>query len=294
MGVKLMVEVLDHAPDDATPAERLLLVALAEKADDQTRRVIWARGENPRDVLQRRLGTSDSGLRKVMARLAARGCDPRVPLAIDRHGRPVYAHEGAAAEYVVPVLRADLLGNPLDEESRPSGVGSGHEEASLWSQSGDPLGSALESERRPSGAGHVPLVPDESLNAREDVESVPAEHRVAVIELIAAHGHEISEAEAADCAAWVAMHRKPRRGTTWAANDLAAYVRKFPVEDVRRRAAEHRDVESHHSDIKSRCPHGVHNGTEILGLGANASRRCDRCEQADPAENATTAEERAS
>ncbi|NIL60079.1 hypothetical protein HCB18_27830 [Salinispora arenicola] len=38
MGVRLLNEVLDHAPADWTQAERLFIAVLAEKARDTTRR----------------------------------------------------------------------------------------------------------------------------------------------------------------------------------------------------------------------------------------------------------------
>src|SRR4051812_29085856 len=114
-----MVEILDHAPHDMGAPERLLLLALAEKADDASRRVLWAKGTNPRSILMQRVGVSDSGLSKVLGRLAERGLDPRVVRGHDRHGRPIYAFEGSATEYVVPSLRGCPFGMPLDSKSLP-------------------------------------------------------------------------------------------------------------------------------------------------------------------------------
>lgn len=156
MGVRLMVEVLDWAPEDASPAERLLLLALAEKADDSSRRVLWARGEDPRTVLRRRVGLSESGLTKALARLAERGHDPRVPVGEDKLGRVVYAFEGRVTEFVVPVLRADPGGEPLPSESLPAEEASS-QEGPLQGMRADPRGNPLEPERVPSRGALVPL-----------------------------------------------------------------------------------------------------------------------------------------
>lgn len=292
MGVRLMVEVLDCA-EELTPAERLLLVALAEKADDATRRVLWGRGDDPRAVLRRRTGQSSSGLTKTFRRLAERDLDPRVPLATDRHGRPVFAYEGAAAEYVVPTLRACPTGQALLVERLPWEAVSRTGEGALQGPSGYPLGHPPEPERVPSRAPHVPPSLEEpSIDARESVPAeapsplalVPDDQRPAVLELITRLGQSITEADAIDCAAWVATHRTP--------DNLRRYLSPFTAEDVRTRAAERRDQAKLTSDPR-KCDHGVIHGHQVLGSGANASRRCDRCEQLDPAEHAVAVQARA-
>lgn len=223
MGVRLMVEILDHCPEDATTGERLLLVALAEKADDGTRRVLWARGENPRDVLRRRTGVTDSGLAKILRRLTDRGLDPRVPVAIDRNGRPVYAFEGTAVEYVVPDLRACPLGNPLVDnspESLPYGAPSDIEEVALEGTLSRTTGQALEPESLPSRAGHVPLSLDSPSAHASDL---PPDQQRAVLELMS---RGIAEVPAIGCVAAVVARKRP--------DDVARYVSRFTAEDVDR------------------------------------------------------------
>lgn len=100
MGIKLYVEVLDHAPAELTSNERLLLLVLAEKANDQTRKAVWP---NP-DRLLHRLGMSEDGLRKVCQKLAARGYEVRIPVGTNKAGSPVYAYKGRAVDYRVPVF----------------------------------------------------------------------------------------------------------------------------------------------------------------------------------------------
>ncbi|WP_421743319.1 helix-turn-helix domain-containing protein [Cellulomonas sp.] len=98
MSWRLVEEVLDHAPD-LPPSARLLLVALAANANDDTR-TCWP----GMATLVRRTGLSERGVRHSLALLAAQGIDPRVPLAEDRSGRPVFAHHGTRTTYRLPFL----------------------------------------------------------------------------------------------------------------------------------------------------------------------------------------------
>lgn len=100
MGIRLIVEVLDHAPDELTPRERLLLVALAEKASDDTR-TCWP----GMDTLTRRTGLSPSSVRAILAQLAEHGYEIRVPAGTDRNGNQTFAHNGRATAYRVPHFR---------------------------------------------------------------------------------------------------------------------------------------------------------------------------------------------
>jgi hypothetical protein len=97
MGFRTVDDVLDNAPEDLTPAERLVLVVLAGYADDGNREC-WP----GRDHLIRRTGLKEDSLRKVFQRLAKRGLDPRVPIGTDKSGRLVFAYEGARTKYRVP------------------------------------------------------------------------------------------------------------------------------------------------------------------------------------------------
>lgn len=172
MGVKLMVEVLDYAPEDLTATERLVLVALAERARDDTRDVLPRESETVRGMVMRRARLTDSGLRKVLSRLAARGLECRVPLAADKEGRPVYAFEGRTSSYRVPVLRADLLGLPLDDERQDERDASGQEKAGRTGRLGGTGGPPLEPERQDERDALSLLsvgIPDARLLAAVDV-----------------------------------------------------------------------------------------------------------------------------
>lgn len=131
MGVNLIVEVLDLAPPDLSAIERLVLIALAEKARDDTRAVLPSRidrgrceacsaspaacsesdvccaechhpEESPRDTLRRRTGLSEPGLSDVLRRLAKKGLDVRHQIATGKSGKPVYSMPGRATSFVIP------------------------------------------------------------------------------------------------------------------------------------------------------------------------------------------------
>jgi len=99
--MKLVAEVLDYAPADLGPVERLLLVVLAESANDTTREA-WPGME----VIVRRVGRSQARVRAAFAALAERGLDPRVPLGKDKNGRPFFAARGMRTTYRIPDLKA--------------------------------------------------------------------------------------------------------------------------------------------------------------------------------------------
>ncbi|MGC1211271.1 MAG: helix-turn-helix domain-containing protein [Micromonospora sp.] len=102
MGIRLVVEVLDHAPPELTAAERLLLVVIAESANDATRE-----GWPGMEVLTRRTGLKERGVRAALVRLAERGHEVRLPLGKDKHGRPVYSCHGKRTTYRIPRFAKD-------------------------------------------------------------------------------------------------------------------------------------------------------------------------------------------
>lgn len=99
MGYRLYRHVLDHAPADLTSGERLVLLVIADDANDTTRT-----GWPGLDVLVHRTGLSDRGIRKALERLAERGYEVRVPLGKTDDGRPVFAARGRRTTYAVPVF----------------------------------------------------------------------------------------------------------------------------------------------------------------------------------------------
>lgn len=102
MGIGLIVEVMDRAPDGLTSGERLVLLVIAEWANDSTR--VARQTQNwTLDTICRRAGIKRSGLKSVLQGLARKGLEVRVPLAV-KDGRPVYAHEGKSMTFQVPTM----------------------------------------------------------------------------------------------------------------------------------------------------------------------------------------------
>ncbi|MEV1315339.1 helix-turn-helix domain-containing protein [Micromonospora arborensis] len=99
MGVKLLNEVLDHAPADWTQAERLFIAVLAEKARDTTRRA-WP-GQT---AITRRTGLKPDSVTRMCHRLAGKGWELRERQGVDKNGKAVFAYRGQAAVYVIPPM----------------------------------------------------------------------------------------------------------------------------------------------------------------------------------------------
>lgn len=97
MGHDVYRDVLDNAPADLGPAERMILLVLADLADESTRQCSW-----PIDVIEHQTGLSADALRKAFQRLGRRGLDPRVRIGTDRRGNAVFAYEGKSLTYRVP------------------------------------------------------------------------------------------------------------------------------------------------------------------------------------------------
>lgn len=106
MAYELVAEVLDHAPTDLAPSERLVMVVIAEYVLSTD----YTRGNRstsrPAADVARRAGVTISGLKQALQRLAKRGLDMRVPLLVGKDGRPVYAMPGRSSTYQVPPLAA--------------------------------------------------------------------------------------------------------------------------------------------------------------------------------------------
>jgi hypothetical protein len=140
MSIQLIVEMLDHAPAELTPSERLLLVVIAEKANEQTR-MSWP----GMDTLTQRTGLGERRVRQMLADLAARGYEVRVPIGVDRHGMPVFATKGHQSVYRVPAFRqrrthtAALKGDAHGRLSDTKEAGSGTQRRQ------DPVAKAAES-----------------------------------------------------------------------------------------------------------------------------------------------------
>lgn len=99
MGYQLYRHVLNHAPADLTKEERLLLLAIADDANERTR--VSSPG---RDLLEHWTGMGDQALKKALRKLTERGWDIRVAIAKREDGSPIYAVRGRRSTYRVPVF----------------------------------------------------------------------------------------------------------------------------------------------------------------------------------------------
>ncbi len=99
MGFNLYREIRDRAPVEWTAGERLVALMIADDARDDTRKSWIKLGD-----LCARTGLRPRGVGDALWRLAGRGHEFRVPISDNKHGRPVFAANGHAVNYLVPRL----------------------------------------------------------------------------------------------------------------------------------------------------------------------------------------------
>jgi len=96
MAYELVEEVFSNAPD-MTAAERLILLAIAERSRVGERAATIDGAE-----MLRRCCLDERGLRHALSRLAERGFEVRLEFGRDRRGRPVYAVPGRPRVFTLP------------------------------------------------------------------------------------------------------------------------------------------------------------------------------------------------
>ncbi|MGV2384558.1 MAG UNVERIFIED_CONTAM: helix-turn-helix domain-containing protein [Thermobifida fusca] len=125
MGYELYRHVLNHAPADLSKEERLLLLAIADDANERTRLSRPGVG-----LLEHWTGMDAQAIKRALRKLASRGWEIRVPLARRGDGSPVYAFRGRRSTYRVPVFppRTDHpMGVAGDLQTARMGVASEHQ-----------------------------------------------------------------------------------------------------------------------------------------------------------------------
>ncbi|WP_261561601.1 hypothetical protein [Frankia tisae] len=126
MGYPLYREVKNYAPADLKPAELLLLLLIADDANDKTRLSFASREQL---VKWMRMSEWD-GVKKVLQRLRDHKLELRVPFGEDRAGRPVYARSGHKSVYKIPNFESKEGDQPAVEDGHapePDDVrGDGH------------------------------------------------------------------------------------------------------------------------------------------------------------------------
>src|SRR5690606_31466473 len=125
VGYELYRHVLNHAPADLSKEERLLLLAIADDANERTRLSRPGVG-----LLEHWTGMDAQAIKRALRKLASRGWEIRVPLARRGDGSPVYAFRGRRSTYRVPVFppRTDPpMGVAGDLQTARMGVASEHQ-----------------------------------------------------------------------------------------------------------------------------------------------------------------------
>ncbi len=120
MGYKLRREVRDWlVPGFVTPAERLVLLEIADDVSDDTRE-----GWPGLDVIAGRTGLPPATVSKCLQRLAAKGLEIRTRVATGSAGRPVVAARGYRTVYRIPDLPKGGPGSALMAPVRANDGGS--------------------------------------------------------------------------------------------------------------------------------------------------------------------------
>jgi hypothetical protein len=127
VALSLITEVVAFLPgSDLTTSERLVLFAIADQANADTRMAYQSTGRK-RWVLAEVVGLSATGLRDAFQRLAKRHLEVRVAFGKDSSGRVLYAVYGRQTTYWLPYLTdrvGDGQASPRGDD-RPSGRGDG-------------------------------------------------------------------------------------------------------------------------------------------------------------------------
>lgn len=162
MGIKRVVDVLMHAPQDLTAAERMVLIAIGENVrDGDPSRLTWP-DFNVHTLAERTGLTGKGSLKSALQRLAGRGLEVRVPITQGKDGRPVFALPGKQCRYRFPAeLEGEATTSPNEEE--------GEDRTSPGEATTSPMGRTQPRQGR-SGPPPTPLpsTPPPSRGAEED------------------------------------------------------------------------------------------------------------------------------
>lgn len=123
---------------------------------------------------------------------------------------------------------------------------------------------------------------DHSTDTLSDDPAQPSvhEHASAIADLLARHGNHLGEEHAVAAVEAIDADRK-RKGKP--IDDMAAYLAKFPLEDLLRWAGAPTTAPGPRTRAHARCPHGKPGGMVVRGTGEDASRVCGSCETEAPA-----------
>ncbi|MFD5081889.1 hypothetical protein ACFWOG_04505 [Kitasatospora sp. NPDC058406] len=111
MGIRLVVEVLRHAPETLTHREKLLLVALAEDANDDTR-LTWSSVEDSKILVGAKVNRAQ--LYDVIKKLIAKSALARVT-AGQRHAAAKYKILNLVQGQEIPDTEPELQGQEIPD-----------------------------------------------------------------------------------------------------------------------------------------------------------------------------------
>ncbi len=98
MGYELRREVRDALPRGLlTAAERLLILEIADNANDESRKAYPGKAK-----LARLTDLSERSIQEALRRLGEKWIEVRVEIGKDKRGNPVYAYRGHSVDYVFP------------------------------------------------------------------------------------------------------------------------------------------------------------------------------------------------
>jgi hypothetical protein len=181
MSGRLVGEVVEWlrtpAAADLTAAERVVLLVIAERANETTREM-WRHkvddvslSERIREALG---GVDKTNLSKVFKKLASRGLEVRIPVSTAANGRVVYSCRGRSTRFHVPPLPASVqmpesvasrqTKDPVDNPASDAPDGPGEPpEWDAQEQTKEPKGTRSGKPKSPNGCpGGVPYPSKES------------------------------------------------------------------------------------------------------------------------------------
>jgi hypothetical protein len=232
MGITLVEHVLDHAPDDLTPAEWRGLIVLAQDANEKSR--VTFHGPNDPLIL-RRVRMSESRWNSVRSALVKKGALEQV----------AGGHKGAVAKYRIPVFKTELVaGNrqPMHAqrlpETEPKVAGNRHQRLPETGNPTPPSPTSPLSARLPQQTHDSPAAPvereindDEQMVLTAYTEALGRKPMAAVVEKL----RKQTAALISDGlpAWWIADRARELPGRGW--TDLAKHceMSNVPTEVVR-------------------------------------------------------------
>lgn len=227
MGIKRIVDVLNRAPEDLTPAERLVLVVIAENINDgDPKRQTWP--DFSAAVLAKRAGLTAETLRKALQRLAKRGMEVRVPIATGKDGRALYAVPGHQCRYRLPLLEGGNTFPPCGTEGGNSFPEGGNEVPPKAGTGSRQAGTDSHPSPHPSVSPQAPLLSPPPIPEQRSAEPAPApapapageretdaSPKLSTAQKLVRAAAVVSEDEEPAFIAWATRTHNPRGGGWW-------------------------------------------------------------------------------